>query len=256
MTAKKPGFTQHQTRLTLRSLSDLNEYFRSHTEIEVVWRLTKDLSSQLEVENQLKSLAGNELADLLPQVDGVITTPSTAMVEGMIVDRPVACLDYHNAPRFVPTAWTISAPSHIASVVAEILSPPPAKMAFQRACLQDCLSCASPASPRVAELIVKMAAAAHDTRRQGHRLHLPAAMLGSNFPAAEECLAPLAEVYPGSKVFQENDIQSLQVRLARAENENLRLALHQSQRGIGYWIQLAGRETARRLKTRQLGHQQ
>ncbi|HUG81629.1 MAG TPA: hypothetical protein VML01_08195 [Bryobacterales bacterium] len=253
MTAKKPGFTQSQTRLTLRSLSDLKEYFRSHAEIEVVWRLTKDLSSQLGVENRLKSLAGSELADLLAQVDAVITTPSTAMLEGMIVDRPVACLDYHNAPRFVPTAWTISAPPHIGSVVEEMLAPPSAKMAFQRECLQDCLSCGSPASPRVAELIVGMAAAAQAATRQGRRPHLPAGMLALTHPTSGECLAPLADVYPGSKVFQDNDIQSLQARLARAENENLRLAGQQSQRGIGYWIQLAGRETARRLKTRQLG---
>ena len=253
MTAKKPGFTEHQTRLTLGSLSGLKEYLLSRAEIEVVWRLTKDLSSQLGVENQLKSLEGSELADLLAQVDGMITTPSTAMLEGMIVDRPVACLDYHNAPRFVPTAWTISAPTHIAGVVTEMMAPPAAKMAFQRECLLDCLSWPSPASPRVAELIVGMAAAARDARRQGHRPHLPAGMLVLTHPTSEERLAPLAEVYPGSKVFQDNDIQSLQVRLARAENENLCLTRQQSQRGIGYWIQLAGRETARRLKTRQLG---
>jgi len=50
----------------------------------------------------------------------------------MRLGRPVAALDYHNVPRFVPTAWTISARHHIPQVVAELLNPPATKMAFQR----------------------------------------------------------------------------------------------------------------------------
>lgn len=256
MTAKKPGFTRHQTDTTLESLNDLKGYLSARPEIEVSWRLTKNLSNELGVGNQLRSFAGAELAELLSQVDAVITTPSTAMLEAMILDRPVACLDYHNVPRFVPTSWTISAAQHIGTVIGELAEPPPAKMAFQRESLQDSLFCESTASLRVAELIVKMAAAAHDARRQGDGLCLPARMLTSYVPLSEPCLPSLAEVYPGSKVFQENDVQSLQVRLARAENENVRLSQRQSQRGIGYWIELAGRETARRLKARHLNGQQ
>ena len=253
MTAKKPGFSEAQTRTTVRSLTDLKDCLSSCEGVEVTWRLTKNLSAQLGVENHLTSLFNGELADLLSQVDGVITTPSTAMLEAMLLERPVACLDYHNVPRFVPTAWTISAPEHIAGVVADLLAPPAAKMAFQRECLRDSLLCASPASQHVAELIVKTVTMANEARRQGRRLVLPAGMVTSNALAPEPCLPSLAEVYPRSAVFQERNTQSLQVRLARAERENARLTQQQAQRGIGHWVQLAGRETARRLRARYPG---
>ena len=107
MTAKKPGFTDEQVRITLRSLTDLKNHLDSLKGVRVTWRLTNDLAARIGVENRLTSLEGGELAEQLSLVDAVITTPSTAMLEAMILDRPVGCLDYHNTPRFVPPAWAI-----------------------------------------------------------------------------------------------------------------------------------------------------
>jgi hypothetical protein len=253
MTAKKPGFTEAQTRVTVRSLLDLKNYLASFPGIDVAWRLTKNLSTELGVENQLRSLGGEDLTHQLSQVDAVITTPSTAMLEAMLVGRPVACLDYHNTPRFVSTAWTISSPEHIGGVVAEILDPPAAKVAFQGECLQDSLLCAGPASTHVAELVFKMVAQAKASKRRRQRLRLPVRMVSSQQVPPEPCFPSLTEVYPRSKVFQERDAESLQVRLARAESENARLTQLQAQRRIGYWVQLVGRKAVLRLKTRYAG---
>jgi len=195
-------------------------------------------------------LDGGELADQLSRVDAVVTTPSTAMLEAMILGRPVGCLDYHNVPRFVPTAWTISAREHIAGVVAELLAPSPAKMAFQRECLRDTLLCDGSAATRVAKLIEKVAIGANRAKRNGLTLRRMARAGKPSNDGSTVLFPSLASLYPDSPVFQEHDVRSLQVRLARAETENARLTRQQLDRGIGYWVQAAGRETARRMKAR------
>ena len=249
MTAKKPGFTDKQVRVTLRSLRDLKNHLESLNGVEVIWRLTKGLAAQIGVENRLTSLGGGELADQLRGVDAVITTPSTAMLEAMIADRPVGCLDYHNTPKFVATAWTISAPGQIEGVVAELLTPSAAKMAFQRVCLRDSLLCDGSAAARVGELILILAAGASSGEANGAGLNRTARAAAAY--AGSGALVPsLGELYPGSTVFEDNDPRSLQVRLVRAESENARLRREQSERGLGHWVQAAGRATARRLKAR------
>ena len=113
---------------------------------------------------EFQAAASEELVAILERVDAVITTPSTALLEAMLTVRPVAALDYHNVPRFVATAWTISAAEQIAPVLAELLDPAPRKMAFQEMCLRDSLECDEAAAPRVARLIREMVAAARALR--------------------------------------------------------------------------------------------
>lgn len=220
MTAKNPGFTEEQREVTLRSLIDVKAHLASRSDLKVLWRVSKGVAKELEVENQLHQISSLELVTVLNQADAVITTLSTAMIEGMIVGRPVAALDYHNVPRFVPTAWTISAPTHIASVVNEILEPAATKMAFQQDCLADCVECDAKSAQRVVELIKKMVQFSKE--HPNEPLRLPARMLGENSRAIA-ARPPLSDLYKGQSVFQETNLEQLQVRLARAENENARL---------------------------------
>ena len=250
MTAKKPGFTEEQVSITLQSLRDLKNHLDSLAGVEVTWRLTKNLATQIGVENRLTSLDGGELAEQLRWVDAVITTPSTAMLEAMTFERPVGCLDYHNTPRFVPTAWAISAPEQIEKVVAEILAPSAAKMAFQRVCLHDALLCEGSAAARVGELILRMASGVGRVEGNGSIPHRAAREATASHDGSRTTVPSLSELYPESSVFEDNDPRSLQVRLARAESENARLVRQRSERGLGYWVQTAGRATARRLKAR------
>lgn len=248
MTAKKPGFTPEQIQITLRSLQDVQRYLSSRADIEVVWRITKSLHTQLGVENQLKDLASQELAQILSRVDAVITTPSTAMLEAMLLRRPVAALDYHNVPRFVLTAWTISAPDHVEPVINELLSPPANKLDYQDFCLHDCLYLKFPAAQRVGELIIKMVAASREIRTETGAFRLPSNLLGyGELPVGPPNLGTL---YPNHEAFQENDLQALQVRYARLQKENEQLKQQIISRTFGYWLSVGARYIAQRVRHR------
>jgi len=216
MTAKNPGFTPAQREVTLTALREVQAVLNTLPELTVHWRVSGSVASALGVDNEMQTIASAELAMVVENVDAVITTPSTAMLETMFLGRPVAALDYHNVPRFVPTAWTISARDHIRPVVHELLEPAATKLAFQADGLADCLSIQTPAAPRVAALIVRMVESAKQTG-----LPLPAKLIaaGQSAPAAPE----LAELYGDAAVFRESDVRALQLRLARAENEMARL---------------------------------
>jgi hypothetical protein len=178
------------------------------------------MAAALGVENQLEQISSLELAKVLEGVDAVVSTPSTALLEAMLLGRPVAALDYHNAPRFLQTAWTISARQHLASVIPELLNPSAAKLAFQRDCLADSLNCDGPASERVCSLIREMVKIAKEARRTGCKPDFPDDMLEGTRTFHTFKMPPLGVVYEGHSVFQESSQTALQLRLARAENEN------------------------------------
>jgi hypothetical protein len=222
MTAKKAGFTPDQVEITVRALQDIQAYFRPLGDVELWWRVSHQCESRLEISNRMHQPESAELAAVLREVDAVITTPSTAMLEAMLLHRPVAVLDYHNVPRFVPSAWSISAPGHIPAVVEELLDPPARKLAYQEDCLHDALECASPAAPRLAELLRIMACAGRLAREAGTRFSLPARLVPIDGASTWAAPSP-GDLYPEADVFRERDPTHLQVRLARAESENARL---------------------------------
>jgi hypothetical protein len=249
MTAKKPWFDETQRLIILRSLREVRDYLAARPEIDVVWRLTKKLEDELGVRNTLTSLDNLEIVQVLEGVDAVITTPSTAILEAMLCGKPVAALDYFNTPRFLPTAWTISASEHIAPIVEDLLEPPAPKLAFQRTCLRDALHCDGTAAPRVAELVRRMSALGRSSRARGDPLRLPANLLGT--PGTPFTAPPpfdLAAMYPDQPVYRIRDASELQVRLMRAEKDLERLKASLSDRTLGFWLASAGRFFRRRLK--------
>ena len=220
MTAKKPWFNDQQKEVTLRSLLDLKNYFQRHPEVEVIWRLTKNVQEMIGVENHLTELGGMELLDLLNHVDAVITTLSTTVVESMLSNRPVAVLDYHNIPRFIPFCWSITSKEQIDSIVEEISNPAANKMAFQNDCLEDILRRDQPAAKITAELIEKMVMLKGRAISNQKSLDLPANLLEYNgiFPQGNHI--NLQRFYPEQKIFQVTNIKELQVKIARLEKEN------------------------------------
>ncbi len=242
MTAKKAGFTDEQSAVTLRSLRDVRAYLESLPDVEVIWRVSREMAEALGVANQMRETSSVELTEVVERSDAVITTISTAILETMLLDRPVAALDYHNVPRFVPTAWTISAPEHIAPVVSGILSPDARRMAFQRDCLHDCLECDGPAAPRVAALMERLASgeswsaehpsAAASTRSNGS---------GGDGRVRPHPALPLADLYPDQEIFAEQDVQRLQVRLARAEHDRDQLERALRQRSVAQRLYALGK---------------
>ncbi|MGI9517236.1 MAG: hypothetical protein ACR2NP_09330, partial [Pirellulaceae bacterium] len=197
-TAKWPGFTPEQTELVERSLQDLRGYLDATPEIggrsiEVVWRLTGGLDERVGVVNQLNDVSGQELRNVLADVDAVITTPSTVMLEAMLGELPVCLLDYTNSPRYVDAAWSISAESHFAEVLPQMADPAPRRLMYQRALLEDALQATESASQRMAELAYEMIRIGHDCRAANRPVRFPAQILP---PIAAEPLINPALLYP------------------------------------------------------------
>lgn len=215
MTAKCPAYTDTQRQLLLQSLQDLQNYFVDHTGLEPVWRLTEDLDRELGVENQLNELTGTELASQLNSVDAVITTPSTASLESMILDKPTAILDYNLCPSYVPAAWTIKTVDHLAPVVAELIQPPEAKMLFQRQCLSYELCQDGNSTDRMAELIRQMLL--FSVQASDVPLRFPESILK---PAPSQVIDfDHSSVFSDYSEFQNDDVSRLQTELAHSRRE-------------------------------------
>jgi hypothetical protein len=215
-TARTPGFDQHQLGEVARSLTDLKDWFADFGQpfCQPVWRLTGDMDQRIGVDQSGTSTSAMDLYDLLRQVDAVITTPSTLMLEAALAGLPVALLDYNNCPHYVPSAWTISAPEHISTVIRELVGPPEARLTFQRAVLHDALECATPATPRLLQLIHAMYRAGCRCRSEQIAVSLPARILDpfTPLPEAANCAEPKL-MYPRNATFANHDLRSLQVEL-------------------------------------------
>lgn len=157
MTAKTPAFTDDQWSVVKRSVSDCKGYFDQHRDrIEVTWRLTGGLDQHIGVTHSTDDLTGVQLRDQLRSVDAVISTPSTAVVESMLADKPTALLNYFECPCYLNPAWRIAHPSQIESVVSQLFRPTAAKMHFQRQQLHQTLYRETPAAGRMVQLVRAM----------------------------------------------------------------------------------------------------
>lgn len=249
MTAKVPGFTPDQLELTRQSLHDLKDWLdrrqsrapAGHPPLEVIWRLTGGLDRDLGIANHACEFSGRELWDQLKQVDALISTPSTGMLEGMLLGLPVASLDYHQTPCYLPTAWTINSAAAIDRVIGELITPSPAKRHFQQLQLADALACPpqfvqpSPlnraidssdrqtgqATARMLQLIRQMQKIAIQQIREGQPLQFPARLLPAWSPF--ETTFDHQEIYAPFSEFRISSPTQLQVELAHARREILHL---------------------------------
>jgi hypothetical protein len=233
-TARMPAFTAGQLRLVEQSLQDLKAWIdgarsRGTVRIEPVWRLTFGLEATLGVRNERRDSdglldaaatgfsedTGGELGRVLESVDAMVTTPSTCLLEGMLQSIPVALLDYHNSPPYVPAAWAITAPQHLDQVLPELASPPPIRMLHQDTILHDALECRTPAIPRLVRLIEAMIGFARECRMSGRPLAFPTRILadeqgGHHLP---EERFDLGVLYPDHAVFDAMDRAALQAEV-------------------------------------------
>jgi tetratricopeptide (TPR) repeat protein/SAM-dependent methyltransferase len=221
-TALTPYFTPEQHAHVRRSLLDLKSFFAANaalagTPLQVEWRITKGLQHEIGVESVVSDLSGRELADVLQRVDAVVSTPSTAMVEAMLLGLPVAVLDYCNAPHYVQPAWRITAAEQILTVVSELMAPPAPKRLFQDATLHDTLECTSPAAPRLWRLAEAMIRRGRHARANGLPLTFPARLLpvGAHDPAPVPKGYQASDLHPGHPQFHEQHLQRLQVEVGQ-----------------------------------------
>lgn len=221
-TALTPYFTPEQHERVRQSLLDLKAFFAAHaavgpTPLEVVWRVTKGLETEIGVDSPVGDLSGRELAEVLQRVDAMISTPSTAMVEAMLLGLPVAVLDYTNSPHYVAPAWRITAKEQIKPTVAELIDPPAPKMRFQDMTLHDTLECATPAAPRLLRLADEMLAHGQAARANGASLALPPRLIPchADGPALTQKSSDPAKLHPEQPQFRDRDLQALQVEVSQ-----------------------------------------
>ncbi|MEM9940234.1 MAG: hypothetical protein AAF939_01515 [Planctomycetota bacterium] len=222
MTAKTPGFTSEQIETTQQSLKDLKQWFEQSQinhpgKYEVVWRLTGQLNDALGLENRWHDFTGKELADQLLYVDAVITTPSTAMLEAMKFERPVALLDYHNCPHYVPACWTISTADQFDSVIEQLAHPSDTMMHFQKTILKDSLQSFESSTERMIQLVQKMASAAKQQIQAGEELKFSSPILDP--PASLSGKFSHRQFYPSVTEFEISDLTMAQLELSHSRRE-------------------------------------
>ncbi|HXC99229.1 MAG TPA: tetratricopeptide repeat protein, partial [Verrucomicrobiae bacterium] len=200
-TAITPYFTEAHRQKMTASLRDLKSFFDSVATIngiklEPVWRLTKGLDAEIGVSSQASEFSGHEMAVALQQVDAVITTPSTAILEGTYFGLPVAVLDYCNTPQYISTAWRITAQEQIATTLTELISPAEPKLLFQETVLHDSLECDTPAAPRLLRLITGMVEQGLLARATRRPLEFSESILPTRATAIRENRFRLDRLYP------------------------------------------------------------
>ncbi len=222
-TANTPAFDEAQRRIVIESLIHIRDRVSKNSRvngrpIEVVWRLTDGLEQDLELPEPTNGKELPPLSEVIDQVDAVITTPSTVFLESVIKKRPTALLDFHNAPQYIRSAWTISAPKNFNDVVRELADPPASKMLFQETELRDQLRSDGPACNRMIELIYFMVEEGIAARSEQRPIELPHRIIetescGFNFvPHSYNLHAQ----YPENSAFQLNDIDQLKLELSAA----------------------------------------
>jgi hypothetical protein len=173
----------------------------------------------LGVKNSLRDLEGADLTEVLGQVDAVLTTPSTALLEAMLSGRPAALLDFHNTPHYVAAAWRVTSRDQIEPTLDQLRDPPPARMLYQDYCLHDALSCRTEAMPRMERLIEEMLRCRRESLARGETSpRFPHRILDD----PEEHVAwpstgfDLQSLYPGHPVFGRTDVTAMQAELEAA----------------------------------------
>ncbi len=241
MTAKCPAFTEDDRAQVIQSLIDLKQWITNHPKlngktIEVCWRLTGDLERVIGVPNQLGDISGTDLPAVLSQVDAVISTPSTAALEAQLLDIPTAILDYTNSPKYVDSAWAISANRHIGPTLAELANPSEAKCVLQRYLLRDALYLESSATDRLTELIQGMLDTSQKCLEESRPLDFPIQMLTPlRCPSASDIGFKSQLLFKERPEFSEADHNVVQTELAHARREiqHLQREIEQLQTELG-----------------------
>lgn len=222
-TANTPAFDLSQRQSVVEALTQIKRWIGENPTvtgrpIEVHWRLSDGLESEIGVGPDSDPDERPPLAGVLENVDAVITTPSTMYLESILRQRPTAILDFHNSPHYISSAWTINAPRHLDWILPQLAAPPAHKMNFQNFVLEDQLECRTPAKPRMLKLIAAMVEAGKLARGNRTDLELPDRILTDpqhGFAAVPSGF-DLKALYANNQVFEEKDIQRLQIELTAA----------------------------------------
>ena len=215
MTAKTPAFTDDQWTSVRQSIADVKSYADQHSEsVEVIWRLTGGLSEEFNVASSASDLTGIQLCDQLNEVDAVISTPSTAVVESMLAGKPTALLNYYDCPSYLNLPWMIKHSTQLESVIAQLKHPDARKMHFQDQQLQQLLYRETSASQRLIRLVRAMQKVASECVFKGVPLDFEPNLLP--LPQLSPITFNSQAMFPEAMEFAESNLIETQAQLAHA----------------------------------------
>lgn len=219
ITATKPWFKEEQKEVVLEMLTDLKEYFEQNSHIEPVWRITKLLFQELDVNTSFNAKESTELVEQIMSCDAVISMPSTAIIEAMRCGKPVAQIDYFNVPNMVNTTWKISCRNHIDQTIKELLNPEPFKMWMQDTCQHLMCVKDNHAAKRTAELILRMITFSIENKDKP----MPEFLLDPIFYEHTHMPLKPKHIFTQRETLQHTDDTWLRAKLMRLELQNQNL---------------------------------
>jgi hypothetical protein len=210
-TARCPGFTAGQQEQTTAALRDVRAWFESAgPACEPVWRVAPEMEAVADGANTFGEVS---LVEQLQAVDALITTPSTLQIEAMLAGVPVVLLDYSNRPHYLPAAWSITAPRHVAEILPLLAEPATQRLLYQDFLLQDHVA-SGPSVPRVVRLAEVMVETGRACRAAGAPLDFPPRIVGDSPATVRRIPGPdLAELHPDHPEFADADLPVLQAEL-------------------------------------------
>jgi hypothetical protein len=229
ITAAKPWFNNEQKKVILTMLSDLKNYFNTHKQYKITWRITKLLDKELNVESSFGTKSTHEIVDQINEADLVISTTSTAILEAMRCGKPVAKIDYFNLPDMLQTAWSIRSHNDIHQTVQQMIAPSEQQCWYQNYLLNTQCVNDTKASNRTAELILKMIQFKKESKEA-----LPSKIISIN--KSELAFSFPSDFYPKREVLQHSEMDWLKAKLLRLELRNSLLNKQLNKRGLGHML--------------------
>lgn len=215
MTAKTPAFTDSQWATVGQSIADCKSYADANVDsVEFIWRLTGELDEYVGVENSASDLTGMQLHDQLKNVDAVLCTPSTAVVESMLSGKPTGLLNYFDCPSYLNLPWNVNHVSQLAPTIEQLKQPEQRKLHFQNQQLQQILYRESLASDRLVALVHAMQESAIEQVALGQGLSFAPNLLPMPMPS--QMIFDSRAMFPTVPEFAETDLVETQTQLAHA----------------------------------------
>ena len=189
--ANRPWIKKREMRCVLQSLSAVRDALAT-CGWNAEWRLTQDLAERLGVVAASRDVP---LPVAVSNADAVVSTPSTVLLESMLIGRPTAILDYFGTPQWLPCAWWISRDELALETLRSMVPPSPTRLAWQSYVLQDQLRTDGPAAPRMQHLVDVLGQYA----REGRLEDLPYPIVER--PAGASADIDLPALFPRHPVF-------------------------------------------------------
>jgi len=136
-TAKTPYFGDTEKNNLIHLLRHLTDVLEQ-SGYSYVFRIFDD--ALVEALSPKENLLEGSFEEILQQVDCVIGTPSSVLLQSMASEKPTGTLIYRDSPLFYQTGWLVGDLYKLEATLASMISREETRMKFQTYCLEQNLS--------------------------------------------------------------------------------------------------------------------